>query len=399
MSNPAAFIHAGLGKCGSSFLQQVWDRDPAYVIADLGAVGQAARQLTVRGQANKLPHLAHGLKSIPGKTLVASSEALSWNFIDRPARQPLLPELQRIAASLVGTCQLSDTVLVMVRNPVDWIRAAREQVLKEGGGENGPEFIALHRGLVEHVLDLERLKAEFGTHFGRVVFLSSDEMREAPDRFWETYAATLGVPVPARATLDAVLGDDRGRNRSLGPRQAWLARLNREIGAIADIWAGLEGLPGPAAHARVQLMAQFRNGSRWAARRLAEHASDETLEVVFAEDGPGGLAGIRRQFEFIANAWAALDPVPGHVSRERSDLLFEFRTGTRGGTRQLADYANASELKQLEAILAATPAVDQDQIPLDAALRTQLLHQFCDTLEGCGTIQPETLAAYRAALA
>jgi len=398
MSNPAAFIHAGLGKCGSSFLQQVWSRDPAYTTANLGAAGQAARQLAVRGQTENFPRLEHGLGTIPGQTLVGSSEALSWSFLDRPARQHLLPELQRLAASLVGTCQLSDTVLVMVRNPVAWIRAAREQTLKEGGGETGAEFINLHRGLVEHVLDLKHLQASFAAHFDRVVFLSADEMRETPDLFWETYAQALGVPAPARATLDAVLGDDRRSNRSLGARQAWLARLNRQTAAIIDLWTGIEGLSGPAAHARTQFVAQFRNGGRWAARRLAEHASDATLNAVFDQGRPAGLAGFRQQFEAIAGDWADLDPVPGHVHRERPALLFEFRTGARGAASQLGEYADADALKRLDAILNAAADPDPEDIPLDAALRTHLLQCFCDTLESCGTIRPETLAGYRAAL-
>lgn len=402
MPNPAAFIHAGLGKCGSTFLQQVWSRDPAYATANLGSAGQAARQLAVRGQTGNLPRLEHGLKAIAGQTLVASSEALSWSFVDRPARQHLLPELQRIAASLVGTCQLSDTVLFMVRNPVDWIRAAREQALKEGGGESGKEFIDLHRGLVEHVLDLEHLQASFGAHFERVVFLSADEMRDTPDAFWESYANALGAPVPARATLDAVLGDDRRSNRSLGPRQHWLSRLNRQTSAIADLWAGMEGLPGPAAHARTQLIAQFCNGSRWAARRLAEHASDASLEAVFDQARPGGLDGFRQQFASIGQIWTDLDPVPGHVYRERAGLLFEFRTGARGAASQLREYADAATLERFDAILLAEPdsgpESGPDEIPLDAALRSHLLQRFCDTLEGCGSIASETLAEYRAAL-
>tara|TARA_R110002073_G_scaffold138984_1_gene288825 strand:+ start:572 stop:1771 length:1200 start_codon:yes stop_codon:yes gene_type:complete len=399
MSNPAAFIHAGLGKCGSSFLQQVWSRDPACATVNLLAAGQAARRYAVAGHTGKLPQLDHGLKAVAGQTLIASSEALSWSFMDRPARQYLLPELQRMAASLAGNCALSDTVLFMVRNPVDWIRAAREQTLKEGGSETGSDFIRLHRGLVEHVLDLAGLQAIFGTFFKRVVFLSADEMRHEPEHFWSVYAEVLGVPAPAQSILDAVLADDRRANRSLGARQAWLARLNRQTRAIADLWAELEGLSGPAAHARTQFIAQFRNGGRWAARRLAEHASDATLEAVFDVNGPAGLTGFKRQCEIITRAWDELAPVPGHVKRERTALLFEWRTGARGAASQIGEFGDAAALAQLDAIRSAAPDSDPDSIPLDADLRAHLLQRFCDTLEGCGTVRPETMAGYRAALA
>ena len=398
MSNPAAFIHAGLGKCGSSFLQQVWSRDPACATANLLAAGEAARRYAVAGYTGKLPHLNHGLSAVAGQTLIASSEALSWSFMDRPARQHLLPELQRMAASLVGSCELSETVLFMVRNPVDWIRAAREQTLKEGGGETGPDFIKLHRGLVEHVLDLARLQAVYRTHFKRVVFLSADEMRNEPDHFWAVYAEALDVPAPPQATLDAMLADERGSNRSLGPRQDWLARLNRETLAIADLWAGLEGLPAPVIHAREQFMTQFRNGGRWASRRIAEHADDAILETVSEAARPADLASLRQKFETIAQAWSDLEPVPGHVRRERDALLFQYRTGARGAGSQLAEYADAATLERLKAILTTPPEPELDEIPLDPALRQRLLGSFCDTLEGCGTIRSETLASYRAAL-
>lgn len=326
----AAFVHFGLGKCASTFLQGVWSIDPRYTAVNLGQAATAARRLATAGQTENLPRFELGVKPKAGTTMVASSEGFSWDYLRRPALQGRIPDLHRISAFVMGQSGLSQTALFMVRNPVDWVRAAHEQLVKEGDSLSGPDFVSVYRALIEHVLDLRFIADTFGAQFRKLVFLSADELREDPDAFWSRYAKALKVPKPERASIEAVERDAHVSNRSLKDRLHHLAALNRQFNTVAGAWDALEGLPEAVQKERAGFRPQYDASTGWATRRLAEFAEDETL---------ARLSGL-----------AATDP-------------------------------------------------DFVRLPLDEALRQHLLTRFCDVLDEAGTMAPETVTGYRAALA
>jgi len=280
MSRPAAFIHFGLPKCGSTFLQGVWGEDKRYTAADLTGAAQACRQLAAKGQTTALPKLDFSLRARAGTTLVASSEGFSWAFLGRPQLLERIRVLHTVGAKVTGAAGISDTALFMVRNPLDWIRAAHEQTIKEGGWLNGGEFLAQRRALVECVLDLKHIQSAFKGPFKRVLFLSADEMRQDPEAFWERYARLLRVPRPEAAAIQTVRESSAFSNTSLKTRAPLLARLNRVMGGVGSIWEAREGLPPDLLKERELLLPKYHQTRVWAARRAAEASTDTELEAL-----------------------------------------------------------------------------------------------------------------------
>ncbi len=282
-SYAAKFIHFGLPKCGSTFLQSVWGEDAQYTAADLTQAANAARQFALKGQTSNLPRMDLGLVARPGSVMVASSEGFGWAFMGRPAEQPRIADLHRIAAQLTGQARIAPVALFMVRNPLDWIRSTHEQIIKRGDYDNGAQYLAKHRSLIERVLDLRHIREVFSAQFERVVFLSADEMRTDPDRFWSRYEAELDAPRPGPDVVAKVAQSDSYSNVSLKDRMIPLARMNRILSNISQAWTGLDSPPPHVAKEIEAFADRFNQARVWAARRVSEASSADALETMIGD--------------------------------------------------------------------------------------------------------------------
>lgn len=279
MARPAraAFIHVGLGKCASTYLQSLWMNEPRHACANVLQPARAARQAASSEPTGAIPPLRIDLRPRAGQSLVVTSEGLTWGYLNQPGRQKYLPQLHAVSAAMLAAAGLSDTILVIVRNPRDWIRAAHEQAIKEGGWDSAAEFVSRQRGLIEGVLDLRSLLDAFSPRFRKIIILSSDELRADPGTFWTRYEKSTGVSRPGARTVEAVNASDATGNTSLRDRLGFLAGLNRSTTALSDAYAAAE-LPDFAQTERQQLYPELVRGTRWASRRLAENADEETIE-------------------------------------------------------------------------------------------------------------------------
>lgn len=277
---PAKFIHFGLPKCGSTFLQSVWGEDEQYTGADLTQTAQVSRKLAAAGQKTSLPRMDFTVSARAGTTLIASSEGFSWAFLGRPHLLDRIRDLHQIGAAITAATRVTDTAVFMVRNPLDWIRAAHEQIIKDGGSMSGEAFLDCRRPLIECVLDLSHIQSVFGEHYRRVVFLSADEMRRDPETFWARYSDTLDAPRPGQSVLEKIASDQRFSNTSLKAKTAALARLNRIFGEVGDAWRAADGLSPDLRKERDVVQPKYDLARVWAARRTAETLSEEDLEAI-----------------------------------------------------------------------------------------------------------------------
>ncbi|MHA6288532.1 hypothetical protein [Maricaulis sp. CAU 1757] len=311
---PAKFVHVGLGKCGSTYLQTVLNVDPGYKVLNLLPLVKPLCQATELGDASKLPTVDFNTSPGPSN-VVASSEGLSWAFLNEPKKLKHLQHIHAMAARLLVKARLSDTILVLVRNPLDWVRATHEQSIKEGGSEPASEFVVSHLRFIRDVLNLESLREAYGKSFRRVVFLSADEMRTDPDRFWSRFEAQFEVERPAQATIEQVAAAPNAGNVSLGHRLPQLAALNRSMGAVRAAYAELDGLPAHVEQERAGFLPPFTQAWPWVARRLVEHASDDSLTAVSGTLELGDVENFQ--------AFALDDKLRGQIERRFVNVLAE----------------------------------------------------------------------------
>ena len=217
-----------------------------------------------------------------GKTCLASSEGFTWGYCNRPRMQGLLDDLHRASVRLLAKAELTDSILIMVRDPVDMVRALHEQSIKQGGVEPFEEFAQKQRGFILGPLNPALILKEYGRYFPRVVILSADELRQDPAVFWRKYSRELGVPGPLPQTRDSCRRN-LAANRSLGKSIYDLARLNIHGSRFVYLLDRLQGYGEDHPREFVEFRTFCRANWPSLTRRVAEYATEEQLAVLMGE--------------------------------------------------------------------------------------------------------------------
>ena len=91
---------------------------------------------------------------------------------------------------------LAEKVLIVIRNPIDWIRSAYSQSLKEGGSLSPDKYISDFRVSIEKNLDLRALVACWEQFEAEVVILPMELFKENEESFWIAYEGMLKMSRP-----------------------------------------------------------------------------------------------------------------------------------------------------------------------------------------------------------
>ena len=114
--------------------------------------------------------------------------------------------------------RFSDRVLVVVRDPVEWVYSSYSQVVKEGSGIGLNDYLDKYSAVIKSVLNLKNLSENWrGSNFD-VVVLPLELARNNPEQFWSLYESRLG--------LKDHLADEMPQRNVTNQR---LLRLNRQL--------------------------------------------------------------------------------------------------------------------------------------------------------------------------
>jgi len=278
------FIHVGLGKCASTYVQGLWAADQRYAYIDGIRLVQAVRTAAEAGPGACLP--VKPLNRRPTQTTVLSSEGFTWGWINAPEKQFAVENLHRVSARTLGKAALSNRVLILVRNPVDWLRGVHEQSIKEGGDVPFATFLKEQELLCRSVLDLAFILECYRKYFATVVVLSTDELRDAPERFWQAYEERLAAPKPSEEAMVHAQRVSRNGNKGLGDRTAVLAALNRHSMALSSTYTNLQGFEETFPSEYALMKSLVTDGWLWPNRRVAEFGSDKQLAEIASHLAP-----------------------------------------------------------------------------------------------------------------
>lgn len=278
MAFPVKFAHLGLGKCASTYVQNLWKFDDRYALSIPVPLARALRE---RAELSISEPVRIDFPAVDARqTAVVSSEDLDFGWINASGGQKATRNLRKLVSASISTSRLTDQILVMVRDPVDWLRSLHEQSIKEGGYLSFETYFARQKALAMEILDLAfllRCHREIGQ---KVVVLSADELRNSPDTFWDKFSASLGAPKPAAKTIELVDKSEHGGNRSLKERVPYLAQLNRHSSRLGRCFTGLEELAALMPKEYEALKQTANQNLKLINRRVAEFASlPELIEV------------------------------------------------------------------------------------------------------------------------
>lgn len=292
MEHPARFIHVGLGKCASTYLQSVWGVDENYVSINSAPIVRALRERAEKSARDIIQIGAPAAQA--GKTTILTSEGFSWGWINGTGGREAVRNLRQIAAASFARSNLSGQVFIMVRDPIDWLRALHEQSIKEGGHHSYKVYMGHKKALALATLDLVHLIQVHRDSGHKVVILSADELRQAPTRFWAKYTDALGAPPPSASAISQVEKREFSGNVSLKERLPYLASLNRHSVRLGACFDGLAKYPAIFGAEYESLKPAATKSWIWINRRVAEFAQQSELKALI--DSPEDAATFQDVF-------------------------------------------------------------------------------------------------------
>lgn len=279
----SVLCHIGLAKCASTTLQSSWHRSSNYY-------GYFSQDLvsTVRDSVGKnrsdIPQFKklllqnrmseNAFSDVNASYVVISNESMTDAGVTDASEPQLARDVQDCIAISLEACV--DRVLIMVRDPLSWIRSRYYQQIKQGFAYEFSEFVSRHRPNVIENLDLGGILSRFSRLDSDPVILPMELMRGNETLFWAEYEGRLRFPAP-----DDLIPDSDVINTNVTLTNTMT--IHRKLNAV------LERLEASVSRGnsedRAAVMNALRTSKTWGTRRALTFASAEDLAFLAAELG------------------------------------------------------------------------------------------------------------------
>ena len=281
---PIDFIHIGMGKCASTYLQNVFNYEPEYNIIDLRSVVEEVHKNARHGaDPQQFPNININIDRSTiiedKKYTIASDE--DFTFISEPKHYECIKHLHGLSAHFLGKAQISPNILLMIRNPIEWLRAAHEQSIKGGKFGSYSDFYKKEKNYLKHSLDIKKIIQVYSIFF-KVITMAAENLREESDDFWKLFSELLNVTPPNKELLDQAQKNKNFSNSSLKDRSIKLAALNKFSAIKLGCLQALDDYNTFMAE-ESKLSILYCEHERWSNRRMVEFASDEQLNNLTAQ--------------------------------------------------------------------------------------------------------------------
>lgn len=274
--------HVGLAKCASTTLQTSWDNATNYTGYFSHDLVATVRDSVLNNQSD-LPQLkkvieqnrlgAGAFSDATASYVVISDESFTNSGIATAADPQIARDVQECIAISLEACV--DRVLMMVRDPLSWIRSAYYQQIKQGAAYDFNEFMTTRRRNIIENLDLGGILARFSRLDRDLVVLPMELLSSNEKQFWRDYEARLDFPAP-----DSVKPTDRlNTNVTLANTMT----LHRSLNALLErMEASVTRGNSPD---RAMVLDALKNARTWGTRRALTFANADDL--AFIEDALG----------------------------------------------------------------------------------------------------------------
>ncbi len=181
-------LHIGLGKSASSSLQIIWDQPSNYKMLSVTNLTNIVSNILAEN-SDDLDLALHKIKGIEIGPLefddnnvnVLTSEGITFSYSSDFKHGKLTYLKQKsLAALLDGVCT---KVLLLVRDPKEWILSAYSQHIKEGGSLDFDDYIVRARHSLLNNLDLKYIKQIFEEHGFEITILPIELIKRSEEKF------------------------------------------------------------------------------------------------------------------------------------------------------------------------------------------------------------------------
>ena len=270
-------IHIGLGKCLSTSLQHCWKRSNNYNCIHIENYSKKLNSILKNRNFNKAYLLrqskeifrAENIQFSKQNTNIITFEGLTFSFLGEPKLIDLIPIKWEIVVKTMRDAA-SDGLLV-VRDPVDWVKSAYAQYIKQGGVLTFFDFITFNDDIICANLDLASIKEIFEKNGVRIKILPLEAYKFNKNLFWDQYEKILELERPKPSDLPT--GAAQGNVTSYESLEIH-RRINLILGYLENIYVSNNSFYKSQAGAMSETINLVR---RWGSRRAIEHATEKEL--------------------------------------------------------------------------------------------------------------------------
>ncbi|WP_109467817.1 hypothetical protein [Albibacillus kandeliae] len=211
------FIHIGHGKCLSTMLQRRWAESDRYNYCHGLAAGNMLSDAFLAGSRDPSRHpVRFALNDQNPNVLSYECFTFFGCAPDVPThRRHMTLDRQAFIASALAP--FSDRVLLVLRDPKDWIRSCHAQYVKYGGALSLQGYFDAFRVPLLDNLRLDRILQIWRERGFAPVALAMEAYTSDPRSFWADYERQTGLPEPGEIAEDDA-ADNRTDHDKLEPR-------------------------------------------------------------------------------------------------------------------------------------------------------------------------------------
>jgi len=274
------FVHVGLGKCASTYLQSAWIQDARYVAVDSSAYAVSGRKFAA--QEKKIPAISQRLSvnEMPGQYAMSSCESFLYGYdTDPKVATTMMRSLFDNSAQIISSIVDTQKILVVVRDPVAWVQSAFTQAIKQGGSETYAEFLDTYGTWIQRSLDLRKINELFGRRFDTVALMSSDDLRHRPDFFWGRYESIFDCPRPNEPKTIPLQQNESLSKENIKRLMVFnrFRKMFRQFFDAPGMYQKSSPILGNEYEGLLEKFPQLNSDFNWIARRFFEFADEELL--------------------------------------------------------------------------------------------------------------------------
>ena len=271
----SVLCHIGLAKCASTTLQTSWANSSNYVGYFSHDLVTTVRDSVTKNQSD-LPQFkrllaqngmsASAFSASNAQYLVISNESMTDSGVTTASDLQFARDVQDCIAISLEACV--DKLLILVRDPLSWIRSRYYQQIKQGFAYEFGDFIANNGSNILENLDLEGIFSRFGRLDASPVVLPLELLQKDENKFWREYEGRLEFPVPDWVTPRS---DPIATNVTLANTMEIHRNLNAVIERLETSFSRGKSRDSAA------IMDALQKTRTWGTRRALTFASPEDL--------------------------------------------------------------------------------------------------------------------------
>lgn len=272
-----AFTHIGMFKTATTYMQNLWLNNEKYTLSWQGNINFMRKFRNAVAKGENLNNFSIDIETdrqrVEGEHLIISNEGFSGAYLNKLEYQDkgskFISEISMVLGSLEVT---NENLLILVREPLSWIKSAFIQSIKQGGYGSAQKFVNTQKGFLLNSLNLSHILSSYSRYFNNILVLPFELLKDDEDKLWQAISDEFNVPL--------VKNRMQKLNVSLDLKRVFILSKMNEMSdkAVSTISTAKSY---KRKREKKNIISGYKQSSKWVHRRFVEHAKKKEIDELY----------------------------------------------------------------------------------------------------------------------